>query len=264
MKNRYSFCVVLVLALFLSVAPAWAGLHRETVVYYDGGVTLEGYLVHDDSIEEQRPAVIVVHEWNGISSYILGRADQLAALGYIVFAADIYGKGVRPTYDLIESARQAKIYQSNRSLMRSRINAALNWLRTYSLTDPTRIAAIGYCFGGGVALELARSGANLSGIVSFHGLLDTPAPQDDKKIIPKVLVQTGADDPNVPPAQVAAFEKEMRAAGADWYLISYGNAVHRFTNPEAGSDNAKGAAYNEKADKRSWQAMQDFFAEIFK
>ena len=149
-------------------------------------------------------------------------------------------------------------------LLRARVNAALRTLRKEPHVDPERVAAIGYCFGGTTVLELARSGAEIAGVVSFHGGLDTPNPADAKSIRCKLLVLHGADDPNVPPSQVAAFESEMTTAGVDWQLIKYSGAVHAFTNPEAGHDNSKGAAYNERAAKRSWEAMKVFFAEIFR
>jgi dienelactone hydrolase len=140
--------------------------------------------------------------------------------------------------------------------MRSRANAGLEVLRNHPLADVNRIAAIGYCFGGTVVLEMARSGAELAGVVSFHGGLSTPNPSDAKNIKGKVLVLHGADDPAVPPDQVIAFQDELRKAGVDWQMVSYGGAVHSFTNPEAGNDPSRGAAYNEKADKRSWEAMK--------
>jgi len=148
--------------------------------------------------------------------------------------------------------------------MRARANAGLEVLKKHPLTDVNRIAAIGYCFGGTVVLEMARSGAELAGVVSFHGGLSTPNPSDAKNIKGKVLVLHGADDPAVPPDQVIAFQDELRKAGVDWQMVSYGGAVHSFTNPEAGNDPSRGAAYNEKADKRSWEAMKTFFGEIFK
>jgi dienelactone hydrolase len=173
----------------------------------------------------------------------------------------MYGKGVRPK-DTKEAGAEAGKYKGNRPLMRTRIAAALDWLKKNPNVDTKRIAAIGYCFGGTTVLELARSGADIAGVVSFHGGLDSPTPADAKNIKCKVLVLHGADDPYVPAAEVAGFEDEMRKAGVDWTLISYGGAVHSFTNPDAGTDNSKGAAYNERADRRSWEAMKTFFAEI--
>jgi dienelactone hydrolase len=168
---------------------------------------------------------------------------------------------VRPK-DSQEASALANKYKSNRELMRQRIHAALGELKKNKNVDPGRIAVMGYCFGGTVALELARSGADIRGVVSFHGGLDTPNPDDAKNIKAKILVLHGADDPFVPPKDVAAFEEEMRKGHVDYQIIFYGDAVHSFTTPIAGTDKKKGAAYNELADRRSWQAMQAFFKEI--
>ncbi len=249
--------------LLLLSAVAQAKLQGKTVEYKEGKTALEGYLVYDDAVQGKRPGILVVHDWLGVGDYVRGRADQLAQLGYVVFAADIYGKGVRPK-DSAEAMELVKIYKGNRPLMRARAQAAYSELLKQPQTDPSRLAAIGYCFGGTTALELARSGVPLAGVVSFHGGLDTPAPQDAKNIKAKILALHGADDPYVPPDQVAAFEKEMTDAKVDWQLVKYSGAVHGFTIPASGNDNSKGAAYNAAADRRSWQAMKDFFAEIFK
>jgi dienelactone hydrolase len=174
----------------------------------------------------------------------------------------VYGKGIRPS-NVQEASAEAGKYKSNRNLFRERVRAGLNELLKEPKADAVRVAAIGYCFGGTGVLELARSGAPVKGIVSFHGGLDSPTPEDARNITSKVLVLHGADDPFVPPKEVDAFENEMRAGKVDWQLISYGNAVHSFTNPAAGSDNSKGSAYNELADKRSWRAMETFFGELF-
>jgi dienelactone hydrolase len=191
------------------------------------------------------------------------RARELARLGYVAFAIDMYGKGVRPKTQE-EASAQATPFYKDRQMMRRRANAGLEVLRNNRLVDPKRIAAIGYCFGGGTALELARSGADIAGVVSFHGTLDTPNPDDAKRIKCKVLAQTGGSDPFVTKDKVNAFEDEMTKAGADWQLNVYGGAVHSFTNPDSGNDPSKGAAYNKEADQRSWEAMKQFFAEIFK
>jgi dienelactone hydrolase len=183
-------------------------------------------------------------------------------LGYVAFCADIYGKGVRPA-DTKEAGAQAGKYKKDRALLRERVNAGLAELKKSELVDAKRTAAIGYCFGGTTVIELARSGAEVLGVVSFHGGLDSPTPADGKNIKGKVLVCHGADDPFVKAADLAAFEEEMRAAQVDWTLIKYGGAVHAFTQPLAGNDNSKGAAYNEKADRRSWAALKLFLAGIF-
>lgn len=239
-----------------------AALKTETIEYKQGDTVLQGYLAYDDSVTAKSPAVLVVHDWFGMSDYVKKRADQLAQLGYVAFAADIYGKDVHPTNPK-EAGAQAGKYKDDRPLLRARANAALDVLKQNPHVDSAHIAAIGYCFGGMAILELARSGADVAGVVSFHGTLDTPNPDDAKNIKGKVLVLHGADDPHVPPAQIAAFQDEMRKAGVDWEMTYYGNAVHSFSRPDSGSDNSKGVAYNEKADKRSWEAMRAFFNEIF-
>jgi dienelactone hydrolase len=254
--------LILALVLFLAAGVAQAAVHTEVVEYKHGDTVLEGYLAYDDSSADKRPGVLVVHEWTGHNPYVRKRAEQLAALGYVAFALDMYGKGVHAK-DAKEAASLASTYKNDRKLMRARARAGLDVLQKQPLADTQRLAAIGYCFGGTTALELARDGAELAGVVSFHGDLSTPSPEDAKNIKAKVLAQHGADDPFVPPPQVAAFEEEMRKGGVDWQLIAYGGAVHSVTNPGAGNDNSKGAAYNAKADRRSWEAMQRFFHEIF-
>ena len=177
---------------------SYAALHTETIQYKQGDTTCEGYLAYDDSVKEARPGVLVVHDWLGMDSYPKMRADMLAKLGYVAFAADIYGKGVRPSGPA-EAGAQAKLYKSDRPLLRARVNAALDVLEKQPQVDTKRIAAIGYCFGGTTVLELARSGADIAGIVTFHGGLDTPT-RDAKNIKCKVLLCHGADDPYVPAA----------------------------------------------------------------
>lgn len=252
-----------VLALILISASAQAKLVRQTVAYKHEGTDLEGYLVYDDARSSRLPGVLVAHDWLGITEKTKARADALAELGYVAFAADIYGKGVRPKNQEAAAKEAAKYRGENRSLLRGRMNAALATLANAKPVEKTRLAAIGYCFGGGAVLELARSGADLKGVVSFHGNLDTPSPTKPNTIKASVLALHGADDPFVPAEQVAAFQNEMRNAKADWELVHYGNSVHSFTDKTAGQDNSKGQAYNPKADQRSWEAMRDFFNEVF-
>ncbi|MBZ5637507.1 MAG: dienelactone hydrolase family protein [Acidobacteriia bacterium] len=242
---------------------AYAGVKSEKVEYRQGDAVLEGYVAWDDSIQGKRPGVLVVHDWMGVGPSTTSKCEQLAKLGYVAFAADIYGKGVRPA-DTKEAGQLVGKYKGDRTLLRARAAAGLDALRANPKVDPKRIAAIGFCFGGTTAIELARSGADLAGVVSFHGGLDSPAPADGMNIKAKILALHGADDPTISAENLAAFENEMRKAGVDWQLVEYGGAVHAFTNPAAGNDNSKGAAYNERADRRSWAAMRDFFAEIFK
>jgi dienelactone hydrolase len=228
-----------------------------------GDPTLQGALYWDDTWTTPHPGVLVVHQWLGLTDYEKQRAEMLVQLGYVAFCADIYGKGVRPK-DTQAAGVEATKYKSDRALLRDRVKAELAVLKYQGQVDTNHIAAIGYCFGGTTVLELARSGAEVAGVVSFHGGLDSPTPTDGKNIKCKVLACHGADDPFVPAKDLAAFEDEMRQAKVDWRLIKYGGAVHSFTQPLAGNDNSKGAAYNERADKRSWEDMKQFLSEIFK
>lgn len=248
--------------LFALTTHLHAAVQTKTIEYKQGDQVLEGYLAWDDAAAGPRPGVLVVHEWTGLGDYVKMRCRKLAELGYIAFGADIYGKGVHPT--LQEAGAIAGKYKKDQKLMRDRVTAALDVLRGSPLCDPKRVAAIGYCFGGTCVLELARSGADVAGVVSFHGGLSTANPADAKNIRGKVLVLHGADDPHVTPKEVETFEEEMRNSGVDWQFVAYGGAVHAYTNPSAGNDNSKGAAYNATADRRSWEAMKVFFAEIFK
>jgi dienelactone hydrolase len=254
---------IIYLSLMLMMAlTAFGEVKTKTILYTHGDTELLGYVAWDDDIEGERPGVLVVHEWTGLNDYTRSRARQLAELGYVAFAIDMYGKGVRPQ-TTEEAAEQAGIYRSDRELMRNRAEAGLEILRRTELSDDNRIAAIGYCFGGGVVLELARSGADISGVVSFHGNLDTPDPSDAEDVQCKVLVCHGAEDPHVGWDQVIDFIDEMSAADVDYQFVAYANAVHSFTNPNSGDDPSSGVAYNAAADRRSWAHMQLFFEELF-
>jgi dienelactone hydrolase len=254
--------IALLVGLFSFSISAHAEIKTKVIEYKEGDTTLEGYLAYDTAGPAKKPGILIVHDWLGLGPNTKMRAEMLAKLGYVAFAADIYGKGVRP--DQKEAGKVAGTYKNNRPLMRARVNAGLSELEKQPGVDTSKIAAIGYCFGGTTVLELARSGANINGVVTFHGGLDSLHPEDAKQIKAKILILHGEDDPYVPADQVAAVEKELNDAKVDWQMIKYSGAVHAFTIKEAGNDNSKGAAYNEKADKRSWQAMKDFFAEIFK
>ncbi len=259
---RLALLATVLLPSLLAVAPAPAAVVTETVVYEHDGVVLEGYLAYDDAVTARVPGVLVVHQWMGVTDNERLRAEMLASQGYVAFACDVYGQGVRPQ-DTEEASEQAGKYYGDRELFRARLRAGLAQLLDQPLVDPARTAAIGYCFGGSAVLELARDGADLAGVVSFHGSLETPRPAPVGGVNARVLVCHGAVDPYVPMEDVAGFVEEMEQAGVDYQLIMYADAVHAFTQKEAGDDPATGAAYHAVADRRSWAHMQGFFAEIF-
>ena len=266
-----SIASVLALVGVFQIGAARADVQVRVIEYKHGDTVMEGYLAYNDVAYGKRPGVIVGHPWSGIDKFTRERAAAYAELGYVAFVPDIYGKGVRPDGPPA-AATEMKKYMDDRPFLRARALAGLDILRAQATVDPTKLLAAGYCFGGAVVLELARSGAELAGVVTFHGSLSNPTPQDAKNIKARVLVLHGADDPLVSPKEVEAFQKEMRDASKerkgkndkelDWQLVAYGNTVHSFTDRGAGNDNSKGAAYNENADKRSWSAMQIFFKEI--
>lgn len=233
------------------------------VDYKHGEVELQGFHAFDDAVEGKRPGVLIIHQWTGLSENEKMRARLLAKLGYNVFAADIYGVGIRPQPP--ESGKYAGKYKGDRELYRARILAGLEVLKSDERTDTDRLAAIGYCFGGTGVLELARAGVSLNGVISYHGgLAAAEGMEAEKGKIPaKVLCFHGAVDPYVPPEEVAAFQEEMEQAEADWHLVAFGGAVHAFTQKGADDDPSKGAAYDAKADQRSWAHTQLFFQEIF-
>ena len=255
--------VLVTLFLLTFANGAMAKVITRTVEYKQGDAVLQGYLSYDDAVKGRRAAVLIVHDWFGATEHQRSQGEQLAALGYVALAADVYGKGIRPA-NAQEAGAEAGKYYKDRGLLRLRVRAGLDYLAAQPQADATRLAAIGYCFGGAGALELARSGAPLKAVVTFHGSLANPAPDDAKNIKAKVLVLHGADDPFVKQEEVKSFMDEMRAAGVDWQLVQYSGAVHSFTDPRAGNDNGKGAAYNATADRRSWRAMRDFFEETLK
>lgn len=251
------------LAALLIPAASFAGLVEQTVNYREGDAELEGFHVYDDAVEGKRPAVLIIHQWTGLTDYEKMRARMLAEMGYNVFAADIYGKGIRPKPPA--AGQEAGKYKGNRDLYRARLMAGLEVLLGDARTDGKRVAAIGYCFGGTGVLELARSGAEVAGVVSFHGGLGAGEGKEASKgkVPARILVLHGADDPYVPLEEVNAFWKEMQEAGADWQMVTYPGAVHAFTQKMAGDDPSRGAAYDARADERSWRDMQAFFNAIF-
>lgn len=249
------------LAAAVLCVPVSAAVKTQDVKYTVDQTEYIGYLAYDDGNAAMRPGILIAPEWVGLNDYSRGRARQLAEMGYVAFVFDPYGGG-KNAADVKQSAEWSGALKADRPELRKRITGALETLRKQDRVDPTKIAAIGYCFGGTTVLELARSGADVQGVVSFHGGLSTTMPAKAGEMKAKVLVCHGAVDPFVPPAEVAAFEKEMQDAKADWQLISYGNAVHSFTNPAA-KGQIPGAQYEEKADKRSWEAMKGFLTELF-
>jgi len=255
------------LAVSLSILPVLAlgapSVEGRTVTYTSGGEKMEGYVAYQPALSSVRPGILIVHQWAGLTEYEKMRARQLAELGYVAFCVDIYGQGVRPE-TAAERGKQAGFYKGNRPLFRERLASGLKELTMMKNVDKKQVAVIGYCFGGTGALELARSGADVKGAVSFHGGLDNPTPENAKNIGAKVLVLHGADDPFVPKAQVEAFKAEMKAAKKPFEFVAYPGAVHSFTHKDAGNDPKTGAAYNEEADKKSWSAMLSFFNKIFK
>jgi len=239
-----------------------AKLVTKTVEYSQEGTKCRGFLAYDDALKGKRPGVLVVPEWWGLNDFSRQKAEQLAALGYVAFAADMYGGGAATT-DPQEAAKLAGALRGDRALLRARAQAALQTLTANPLVDPQRLAAIGFCFGGTAVLELAYTGADLKGVVSFHGGLTSPQPEELQGIKAAVLVLHGADDFHVKPEDIAAFQQAMRKGGIDWQMVYFGGTVHGFTNPAAGNDPSTGVAYNARAARRSWQDMQDFFQEIF-
>lgn len=238
-------------------------MHVTDVDYRADQVNLRGYLVDGENGGGQRPGVLVFHEGLGLGDFAVARARKLAELGYVALAADMFGDR-RQARNLQEVATLVGGMRNQPEMLRGRGRAALATLAALPQVDANRIAAIGFCFGGTVVLELARGGADLKAVVSFHGVLTTSLPAGPGQVKSSVLVLTGADDPLAPPDQVAAFEEEMRAAKVrDWQVISYGNTLHGFTNPAADGSMLRTALYNEQADRRSWASMRNLLDEVF-
>lgn len=250
------------ISVLASLLMASASVHAHDVPYTAHGQQFVGYVAYPDHVKASTPAVLIVHQWMGLTDYEKSRARQLADLGYIAFAADIYGKGIRPT-NAKDAGAQAGKFKGDRALFRNRLNLALQTMLKQKGVDAKHTAAIGYCFGGTGVLELARSGAKVNGVASFHGGLDSPTPADGKKIHSKVLVLAGADDPFQKASDLEAFNKEMASANVDYRYIAYPGAVHAFTQPSAGNDNSTGAAYNADADHKSWNELKAFLKALF-
>lgn len=258
MKTTFFSLVMLLSVSALSAAPV-----EKLIEYTSAGVVCEGIHVVDPAKAGKLPSVLVVHQWTGVSENEKMRARMLADLGYNVFVADVYGKGIRPPGPPA-SVKESSKYKSDRPLLRQRVSDALEVLKKLPETDTAKVTAIGYCFGGTAVIELARAGADVKGVVSFHGSLDSPTPADGKNIKCEVLALHGADDPFVPAADVKAFEDELTAANVKYELVKYPDAVHSFTQKSAGNDPKKGSAYNADADAKSWVAMKAFFDRLLK
>lgn len=236
-------------------------MKTELVEYQDGEVLLEAYVAYPES-DAPAPLVLVSHDWSGRRELACQAADRIADLGYVGFALDMYGKGVFGSDgDIDANSALMNPLASDRSALRSRINAALAAGRNLEAVDSSKVAAMGYCFGGMCVLELARSGADVLGVVSIHGIF-APGDITNEPISAKVLCLHGHDDPMVPPEQVLEFETEMNEAGVDWQVHVYGQTMHAFTNPSANNPDF-GAVYNPLAEKRSYQTLQKFLAEVF-
>ena len=262
LRNLAVFILVLGVVVIAKAEPKIRG---ETVEYRAQGVEMKGYLAYDENIKGRRPGVLVVHEWWGLNEYARKRARMLAELGYSALAVDMFGEGKQAMHP-DDAGKFSSELMKNFDVAKVRFMAAMDFLKQQPTTDPARLAAIGYCFGGGVVLNLAREGMDLRGVASFHGSLKGVRPAQSGSVKAKVLVLHGADDKFIPPDQIEAFKQEMTAAGADFKFISYPGALHSFTNPDATEMGKKfnmPIAYNEKADKESWNEMKGFLNRIF-
>ena len=261
MKN-----LLLSLTLLCLSSSALAAVQGKEVSYTANGTTLKGWIAYDDAVKGKRPAVLVVHEWWGHNAYARKRANMLAELGYVALAVDMYGDGKQAQHP-DDAAKFAGEVAKNKPLAKARFEAAMKLLRKQRNVDGKRLAAIGYCFGGSVVLEMARAGEDLKGVASFHGGLGTDTPTQPGKVKAQVRSFTGADDKMIPAAQVEAFKQEMEKAGVNYKVVVYPGAMHSFTNPDAdalGKQFNLPLAYNAEADKDSWAQAQTFLADVLK
>jgi len=267
MKNLLLKLAVFTLVLGVAgVATAEPKVQGKTVEYSAQGVVMKGYLAYDENMTGKRPGVLVVHEWWGLNDYARRRAQMLAELGYAALAVDMYGDGKQAMHP-DDAGKFSSELMKNFDVAKARFLAAIDFLKQQPTVDSTRIAAIGYCFGGGVVLNMARQGVDLKGVVSFHGGLAAVKPAQPGMVKAKILVLHGADDKFTTPEQIEVFNQEMKAAGADFEFISYPGAVHSFTNPDADAYGKKfnlPLAYNASADKKSWDEMKKFLKAISK
>lgn len=238
-----------------------AKIVAEEVAYQDGDADCTGYIAYDNAMKGRRPVVLIVHDWMGRGEFDQARAEDLAELGYLAFSIDVYGNDTRPT-NREEAQKASGQWYGQLEKLHARLNAGMDAALAHDMADADRVAVMGYCFGGMCALELARSGADVHAI-SFHGSLGNKQPERANNIKGNILVLHGADDPHADMEQVNGLVKEMRNAKVDYEVVLYGGAVHSFTNPKAGNDPSKGSAYDEQANARSWERMQNFFSEVF-
>lgn len=258
---------LIAILLFSLVLPSVQARVVTKVVHYQGGNTkLTGFMAYDTKFKGKRPGVLVVHEWWGQNAYARKRAMMLAKLGYVAFALDMYGNGKTASHPK-DAGKFAGMVRNDMPLARARFLAALDRLKANPHTEKDKIAAIGYCFGGGIVLQMARQGIDLKGVASFHGSLATKEPAKPGQVKARVMVFNGEADPFTTPAQIAAFKQEMQHAGVHYEFVNYPGAKHSFTNPDATALGKKfdlPLAYNARADKDSWAKLQIFFKEIFK
>jgi len=249
-------------AVLLSQSPGNADVKTRELEYRQGETVLQGFIAWDDAARGKRPGVLVVHEWWGHNEHARNQARRLAEAGYVGLALDMFGKGKVATHPQDAQAFVNEVTKDP-AVLAARFNAALEQLKRDPHVDTTRIAAIGYCFGGAVVLDMARAGAPLGAVVTFHGALATKTPAQSGKVKARVLVLTGGADPFVPPEQVEAFKRDMQAAGGRFEVISYPGAKHGFTNPDAAKYGMPQLAYDADADRQSWTAMLKLFKEVF-
>lgn len=249
-------------SLLIIAAAARAEIKTETVTYKHDGQTLKGFFAWDTKIKGKRPGVLVIHEWWGLNDYARKRAKMLAKLGYVAFAADMYGEG-KVTKHPKEAGKWAGMVRQNEKTWEGRTLAGLQILKDHPKVDGSRIAAIGYCFGGSTVLQLAYSGAEVDAVVSFHGALPKPSQKQAKAIKSTILICHGAKDAFIPEKVVSSVRKALEAAEVDYQIIYHGGARHSFTVPDANKRGIENIRYDEAADRRSWAAMQMLFDEVF-
>ena len=248
--------------LWAAVVPAQAKIITQTVPYQHQGLNFIGYLAYDDALQGTRPGILVVHEWWGLNAYARYRAEKLANLGYVAFALDMYGEG-KSTQHPKEASEWSKQVTSNIGHWQERARAGLEVLLNDPRTDRTRIAAIGYCFGGSTVQQLAYSGAPVKAVVSFHGSLLTPDKEQVGQTKAKILICQGAQDPFSPPTAVQDYLTGMNKTDLHWQMVIFSGARHSFTNPDADKAGMAALAYNKAADERSWSYMKQLFEEVF-